>query len=111
MLLPIFRNRTYIRFNQLDSSLVDISESLETTNANLSKFKTISANVQFSNGKGTYTDSSIKSTSRIIATRTLTSAVGVFVAGAKAYDGYCDIYMNSSNTAGTESLYLMIDSR
>lgn len=88
-----------------------INYRLDSTNNNLNKVKTVSTNLVFSSGKGKYTDNSIKSTSRIFATRVLTSAVGVFISGVKAYDGYCEIFMSTTSTGGTESLYIMIDNR
>lgn len=88
-----------------------LNTNLSNLSTGLNNFKSVNANVSFSNGKGTYTDSSIKTTSRIIASRILSSSVGVFIAGAKAYNGYCEIFMSSSSSGGTESLMIMIDNR
>lgn len=88
-----------------------VATKFNEVSGNLGKVKSVTTNVSFSNGKGTYTDSSITTNSRLIASRVLTGSAGVFIAGAKAYNGYCEVFMSSGSSGGTETLTIFIDNR
>lgn len=63
--------------------------------------------VTFSNGAGTYTNSAIKSTSVVFATRKLNQYAGFFITGNTTSDGSVTFYGNQQS-GGSEFLDIVI---